>query len=154
MAPATARAASGFTLVDLVVALAIAAILLSLAAPAFSAFIASQRASSAATDLYAALAIARSEATKRNTNVTLLHATGGWQNGWVVADPAIGGRNVLSHGALASAVVTGPDTVVYQRSGRIRGTAPTFTLTVSAGPAMATRCVSTDVSGRPYIQSC
>ena len=150
----TTLAMSGFTLVDLVVVLSIAAILVSIAAPAFSAFIASQRASSAATDLYAALAVARSEATKRNTNVTLAPATGGWQNGWVVADPAIDGQNVLSHGALAGAVVTGPSTVVYQRSGRVRGTAPAFALTISTGDAVAKRCVAADLSGRPYIQSC
>ena len=145
---------SGFTLVDLVVVIAIVAIIVSIAAPSFAAFIASQRAGSAATDLYAALTLARSEATKRNANVTLAPATGGWQNGWDIADPAISGRNVLSHGALASAVVTGPSSVVYQRSGRVRGTAPAFTLTVSAGPSAAKRCVSTDLSGRPYIQSC
>jgi type IV fimbrial biogenesis protein FimT len=148
------RSARGFTLVDLVVALSIAAILVSLAAPSFSSFIASQRASTAAVDLYVALATARSEATKRNTNVTLAPGSGGWKNGWVIADPALSGVKVLDHGPVAGALVTGPDTVVYQRSGRIRGTAPSFTLSVAGGSGSATRCVVTDVSGRPYIKSC
>ena len=146
--------AAGFTLVDLVVVVVIVAVMISIAAPSFAAFIASQRASTAAMDLYAALTLARSEATKRNANVTLAPATGGWQNGWSVADPAISGRSVLEHGLLANATLTGPGEVVYQRSGRVRGTAPTFTLTVSTGESMARRCVLTDLSGRPYIQSC
>jgi type IV fimbrial biogenesis protein FimT len=146
--------ARGFTLVDLVIALAIAAILLSLAAPSLSSFIASQRASTAASELYVALAAARSEATKRNTNVTLAPGAGGWKSGWVIADPLLSGVNVLNHGPVASAVVTGPATVVYQRSGRIRGSAPSFTLTVTGDAGVATRCVLTDVSGRPYIKSC
>jgi type IV fimbrial biogenesis protein FimT len=137
-----------------VVALSITAILLSLAAPSFSSFIASQRASTAASDLYVALAAARSEATKRNTNVTLAPGAGGWKNGWLIADPVHSGVNVLDHGPVANAVVTGPATVVYQRSGRIRGSAPSFTLTVTSDAGVATRCVLTDVSGRPYIKSC
>ena len=149
-----ARRAHGFTLVDLVIAIAIGAILLSLAAPSFSSFIASQRASTAAVDLYAALDAARSEATKRNTNVTLAPGSGGWKNGWVIADPLLSGVNVLDHGPVVGAVVTGPDTVVYQRSGRIRGNAPSFTLAVTSGADVAKRCVLVDVSGRPYIKSC
>ena len=149
-----ARRAHGFTLVDLVIAIAIGAILLSLAAPSFSSFIASQRASTAAVDLYAALAAARSEATKRNTNVTLAPGAGGWKNGWVIVDPLSSSIKVLEHGPIANATVSGPDTVVYQRSGRIRGGASSFTLTVASGADAANRCVLTDVSGRPYIKPC
>ena len=151
---APAHSDGGFTLVDLVTVIAIVAVLASLAAPSFSAFIASPRAGAAATDLYVALTMARSEATKRSTNVTLASAAGGWQNGWNIADPVIGGRKVLTHDALASAVVTGPDTVVYQRSGRVRGAAPSFTLTMNTGSAIATRCVQVDLNGRPYIKTC
>ena len=153
-ATASPRAAAGFTLVDLVVVISIAVILTTIAAPSFTAFIASQRARNAATDLYVALIAARSEATMRNTNVTLAPVSGGWKNGWTIADPAVSGRNVLDHGALAGAMVTGPDNVVFQRSGRVRGAAPSFTVTAAAGAATATRCVLTDLSGRPYIQPC
>jgi type IV fimbrial biogenesis protein FimT len=148
------RAISGFTLVELVTAVVIAAILIALAAPAFAAFIVSQRASTAASDLYMALTVARSEATKRAANVTLSPATGGWKNGWVIADPAVSGTNVLAHGALTGATVVGPDTVVFQRSGRIQGTAPSFTLTLASGSSTSKKCVLTDLSGRPYVKSC
>ena len=148
------RVASGFTLVELVIVLVVASILITIAAPSFSAFIANQRASSAASDLYVALAMARSESTKRAANVTLSPATGGWKNGWVIADPAVASRKILEHGALVGAVVTGPDTVVFQHSGRIRGTAPSFTLTVSTASSVSRKCVLTDLSGRPYVKSC
>lgn len=44
--------------------------------------------------------------------------------------------------------------VVYQRSGRVRRTAPSFTLTTFAGSAMAKRCVHVDINGRLVIQTC
>jgi type IV fimbrial biogenesis protein FimT len=145
---------SGFTLVDLVIVIAIAAILATVAAPSFSTFIASQRASTAAMDLYIALSSARSEATKRNTNVTLKPATGGWQNGWKIEDPVILGQDLLVHDAVSGAALIGPDTVVYQRSGRVRGTAPTFTLTIASGSTYAKRCVQVDLNGRASIYPC
>ena len=96
----------------------------------------------------------RSEATKRGTSVTLAPGTGGWTNGWTIADPAIGGRDVLSHGPLTGLAMTGPDSVVYKLSGRVQGTAPSFTLSMSAGGTTAKRCVQTDLSGRPYVKTC
>jgi hypothetical protein len=72
----------------------------------------------------------------------------------VIADPVLSGVKVLDHGPVTGANVAGPDTVVFQRSGRVRGTAPSFTLTVTSGTEAATRCVLTDLSGRPYIKSC
>src|SRR5450830_1885053 len=79
----------GFTMAELLIVLAIVGILASLAAPSFSQFIKSQRIKSMATDLNASLSLARSEAVKRNKNVTLSPdvGTGFWQNGWQIADP-------------------------------------------------------------------
>lgn len=147
-------AAGGFTLVDLVIVIAIVAVMATIAAPSFAAFIASQRAVSAASGLYVALTAARSEATLRNTNVTLTPKDGDWRNGWTIADPAIEGRNILVHSAIAGGTVSGPANVVFQRSGRVRGTAPNFTLTTFAGSAVAKRCVHVDLNGRPSIQTC
>src|SRR5947207_8578310 len=63
--------AAGFTAIELLVVVSIVGVLAAIAGPSFAPLIASQRASSAATDLYVALATARSEATKRNADVTL-----------------------------------------------------------------------------------
>jgi len=65
------RLQHGFTLVELVITLAITAILLSVAAPAYQSFIGSTALTTATNDLVAALNMARSEALKRDGAVTL-----------------------------------------------------------------------------------
>lgn len=91
---------SGFTLTELVIALAIAAILLTLAAPNMSSFIRNNRITSETNTLIAHVNLARSEATKRNVVVALCRKNpdptkqnppecgGGtandWTSGWLV----------------------------------------------------------------------
>lgn len=60
---------AGFTMMELIVVVAIAGILASLAAPAFSSFINSTKQSSITSQLYSDLNRARSEAIKRNSRV-------------------------------------------------------------------------------------
>lgn len=142
----------GFTLVEILIVIAIVGILASLAAPSFSELIKSQRIKSMATDLNSSLTLARSEAIKRNKNVTLSPATvGSWQEGWQIADPDFAGNNIEVHSAFSGLTATGPDSVIYRSSGRIAGTAPTFN--ISATGTTAQRCVSVDLSGRPYIKA-
>lgn len=144
------RNAAGFTLVEAMVVVSIIAILASLAAPSFSDFIASQRAKAVATDLYIALMKARSEAVKRNTNVTLSQKTGGWQNGWQIPDPSNASIILEDHGAIKGVTISTQANITYQSSGRVQGTsAPSFTITASG----ASRCVSVDLSGRPYVKA-
>lgn len=155
LAPSASAAVGGFTLVELVTVVAIVGVLAALAAPSFASLIAGQRASSAATDIYAALATARSESAKRNVDVTLSQKTGGWKNGWQILDPAPPGtRVVLDHGALTNAAVTASLTsVIYQSSGRVSGgTKPTFAVTMTSGSASATKYVCVSLSGRPFTQ--
>jgi type IV fimbrial biogenesis protein FimT len=88
---------SGFTLTELIIALAIAAILLTLAAPNMSSFIRNNRITTETNTLIAHINLARSEATKRNVVVALcrkdpaqpLPTCGGgvandWSSGWLV----------------------------------------------------------------------
>src|SRR3990167_792726 len=82
----------GFSLVELMVALAVAAILLGIAIPSFDSFILKSRLSTYASDFSASARLARSEALKRNTPVTLCKSSdglscvtsGGWEQGWIV----------------------------------------------------------------------
>src|SRR3546814_10780144 len=57
---------------------------LTLAVPSFSYLVAKSRVKAAAIDLEIALVRARSEAVKRNSNVTLTPNTGGWKYGWTL----------------------------------------------------------------------
>ena len=149
------RVAAGFTGIELLVVVTIVGVLAAIAGPSFAALIASQRASSAATDLYVALATARSEATKRNADVTLSQKSSAWKNGWLILDPADATKTVLDHGPLANATVTGSlANVVYQSSGRISGaTKPTFAITMTLGSTTVTKYVCVDLSGRPFAQA-
>lgn len=75
----------GFTLIELMVVIAMIAIIASLAAPSFQVGIAKQRVSGAASDLMASLLQARSEAITNNqqTIVEPLDTTD-WSRGWRV----------------------------------------------------------------------
>lgn len=70
------RAARGMTLVELMVALAIAALLAVAAAPAFTEYLANSRLRENGNNLYAMTLLAQSEAIKRNTIVRLSVADG------------------------------------------------------------------------------
>jgi type IV fimbrial biogenesis protein FimT len=145
--------AAGFTAVELIVVVAIVGVLAAIAGPSFADLIASQRAASAATDLHVALATARSEATKRNADVTLSRKSGNWKNGWQVLDSA--SNVLLDHNAFETATITGSlASVVYQSSGRVSGTTkPTFAVTMTLGSTTVTKYVCVDLSGRPFTQA-
>lgn len=149
MVSAARRRAGGFTMPELMAVVAIVAILASVAAPAFSSMIASVRSRSVSSELYATLARARSEAIKRNAEVTLAPATARqWQLGWSIADPANAGRKLDDHPAVVGATVSGPDSVVFLPNGRVRSdTLPAFDIAASGNATR--RCIRIDLSGRP-----
>lgn len=85
----------GFTLLELLVTISVAAIILSFGVPSFMDVVRNGRAATNANDFVTALAIARSEAVKRGARVTVCasddQATcgGDWEDGWIVfADSA------------------------------------------------------------------
>src|SRR5215467_9534925 len=84
-APGTARQ-RGFTMTELGVTVTIAAILATIALPSFQGIIATQRARTYASALYASLSKARSEAITLNANVTVQPKAGGWNAGWQILD--------------------------------------------------------------------
>lgn len=85
-------ACSGFTLVEMLVAMTLMAILLMLAAPSFTDLVNSVRRSFAINAFYSSLMFARNEAIKRNARVVLCKSvngaactnSGGWEQGWIV----------------------------------------------------------------------
>ncbi len=70
---------TGFTLIELMVAIAILAMLLVAGVPSFSSFIQNRKIRTAASAVQDGLNVAKSEAVRRNTNISFaLDAAGGW----------------------------------------------------------------------------
>lgn len=77
----------GFTLIELMITVAILAITLAIAIPAMSDFATRQRVSGQASELLLSLAYARSEAVKRGATITVIpkvNQTTGWSSGWCI----------------------------------------------------------------------
>lgn len=82
---------NGFTLIELMVTMSVLAILLAIAVPGFQGSIASNQLTGRTNDMVSALNLARSEAIRRGTRVTLCKsstgtsctASGNWEQGWI-----------------------------------------------------------------------
>ena len=88
----------GFSLVEALTAAAVAAVLVSVAAPPMDDLLASSRVSAASNELLGDLLLTRSEAMKRRMRVVICKSaegqwctgTGGWQQGWIVFEDSNG----------------------------------------------------------------
>lgn len=106
-----AQVRRGFTLVEMVVTVAIVAILLGIAIPSYNETILNMKLTSYANNLVASILLGRSEAIKRNAVVSLCVSSsgtactgGGWEQGWIlmcrttdskICDPAGAGTIVI-----------------------------------------------------------
>lgn len=133
---AVRRRQRGFSLAELMVVLAIAAILMAGALPGMSALVRSQQLKAAAHDLLGAIALARSQAVARGSRVELAPADPAgidWSRGWVVfADrdgdrrPGAGDDIISVHAALPQGIAIGStfpnkrgaDYIAYNGAGR------------------------------------
>lgn len=84
----------GFTLLELMITLAIMAIMLSWAVPGFQEIIRQNRLTTETNELVTALNLARSEAIKRGRPVTVTADGGGWGAGFTVATTDADGNAV------------------------------------------------------------
>lgn len=141
----------GFTLVEAMIAIVIVLTLAALAVPSFRSMIANQQVSSAASELQVALLKVRSEATKRNANVTLSAKSGGWAAGWQILNPTDASL-IEDHGAVNGVDVGGAGSVVYQGSGRVQGGVTVSLEIRSTALSTIVQCVVIDPAGRPKVK--
>ena len=129
----------GFTLIELMVVLAIAAIIATLAAPSFQRIITQQKISTAASDLLVSAMQARSEAIKNNRAVLVqpLVSTD-WSRGWQIYIDTDGDRTFSSGDTLitkAPAADTNivQDAAVFAGANYIGYNASGFVISSNAG---------------------
>jgi type IV fimbrial biogenesis protein FimT len=145
--------AAGFSLIELMMVVVVLGIFAALAGPSFSALIAAQRERAAASALYDSLMLARGEAVKRNTTVTL--SSTDLAQGWTVILP---NNSVLrSQEAFSGLVFTvSPSSAVFSYNfyGRRAGTSDT-TVIISSTKTSTCWKVTVEASGRASVgQGC
>ena len=125
----------GYTLVELMIVLALLAIILALAAPGFTTLIERQKISAITADLVAAIRLTRAEAIRRGQRVDLVPVDGAdWRSGWRIFIDSNDNRRVdagemiiLVHDAAASGIAIesamtdrSATYIAYAASGRTR----------------------------------
>jgi type IV fimbrial biogenesis protein FimT len=144
-----ARRNRGFTVTELVVTVGIVAILAGIAGPGFSTFMDTMDAKTASMQFVADLSMARSEALRRNSSVTMAPVSSSWTNGWTVTGKDSSGNSVtlVSRGALRKSLsINAPTTgLTFLSSGRLQTSSDSDTTsrswTLSSTSSSTQRCI-------------
>lgn len=162
----------GFTLIELMIAIGLVGLLLSMAVPALDSFVSNARQTGAINDFVSSMHIARSTAITTNLRVTLCASNDGsncnsdtWTDGWLVftdrdSDQNVDGddRIVASNGAVENLDISSAefaDFLMYRPNGRVmnasvNGNSGQFTVCDRRGADRA-KVMIVDLSGRPRL---
>jgi type IV fimbrial biogenesis protein FimT len=144
--------ARGFTLTELLVTVAIFAILATLAAPSYRDFVRNQRVKTASFELVSSLILARSEAITRDTTVIMAPSSGtsDWAPGWEVK---AGATLLRKQEAMPDVSITGPTSISYNGTGRLSAALASGIELSASGTGITSRCITVDLSGRPVSKA-
>ena len=143
----------GFTIIELIMVIAILGIFAGLAAPSMADLLASTAVKGAATDFYSSLIAARSEAIKRRANATVAPVGADWTTGWTVT---VSGNTFQKVDALKPRVAVDPTTptpIVFALNGRVSSGGQTIKFSDSVRASVPNRCVIVGTSGLPRVRT-
>lgn len=143
----------GFTLVELLITLAIAAILMSMAVPSFISTITNSRITTQANELISSLSYARSEAVRRGARVSLNSGSVNWHTGWNLQDDD--NTMIRNHAAFDGATtLTGPaDPLTYLATGFLAGNNEIEFTLCDDRPNSTGRSILISVTGRASVSN-
>jgi len=156
----------GFTLVELLVTMAIAAILLAIGVPAMQAFLADQAAAASADELAEGIRLARTEATKRGMSVTICASMDtsnaspscsgkgddGWLTGWIILDTDGNLIRVQNPMSSIARVDSGEKSEIQFVSNGMTGSGATTFVLTPVGESSATRERTIDVNQQGKVK--
>jgi type IV fimbrial biogenesis protein FimT len=167
LAHATGKRAAGFTLLELMITLTVAAILTAAAVPSFRTYVLNSRRDSLADSLVASLNYARNQALNLDQDTSLCAGVSGtacassaWANGWVVVTAPASASTVLlaTHVLPASSSVPGlralggSNVFTFNGKGLVANLpGPESLVICDSRGATSARAVEINVAG--YIQS-
>ena len=163
---------NGFTLIELMIAIGLTGLLLSMAVPALDIFVSNARQTGAINDFVSTIHQARSTAVTTNTRVTICPSAGGtdcesvdWNDGWIVFSDPDSDRTVDNDETIiaVSGAVDGLTFessefgafLMYRPNGRVmnaslNGSSGAFTVCDDRGSNYA-KVMIIDLSGRPRL---
>jgi prepilin-type N-terminal cleavage/methylation domain-containing protein len=158
--------AAGFTLVELLVTMAIAAILLAIGVPSLQAFLADQAAAASADELAEGVRLARAEATKRgmivkicasqNTSDASPTCSGkgddGWLTGWIILDNNGNLLRVQTPMRSIQSVDSGGDSEIQFVANGLSGTGETKFVLTPTGDSDGARVRNVEVSQQGRVK--
>jgi len=162
------RRACGFSLIELMVAIAIAGILMAVGIPSIQTLLNNQKMKSATFDLVTTAMLARSEAIKwggaNAASISIVAPSNNFSNGWCivftsatacsVSDPDDGVMQIIKPTGGVTYVYQGTAApIVFSRTGRLAGGVP-ITLRVTDVDNFSTpRCVTFDTNGNARVRA-
>ena len=147
--------ARGFTMIELMVTIAVLAILATVAAPNFSSTMERWRVRNASEDFKSSFYFARSEAIKRGGDVEMQPLdVGNWNSGWKIVDTRADEdlKEVITPPKIA--ITSSSSEIKFNRWGMVSGTWPSFTFYPEGKDATtpATRKVVASSGGRIRVE--